>query len=274
MYAYNFEYDGRLLSDFGFIVCHFDNDGGLDTADGGSEISFETAAVHSGKRKFVVGSEYKNCLSTSFQICKDPNGHSDIEMVITADEFRQISRWLNRREYLWFHAFDWCDPEASRPWVRATFNLKRIDVANETVGIELNMTTDSPFGYGDEVVKQFNFTSETLTQTFLDENDEYGDTYPELTVTCGEAGTWTLEDDITGCSCEVENCVADEELHFSGESMIIETDSVTHANTIANDFNYDFFRFGNTPGERLNTITASGPCTVELRYRPIRKDTI
>ena len=273
MYAYDFEYDGRLLSDFGFIVCHFDQGGGADSADTGSEISFVTAPVHDGKRNYAVGTEYKKCLSTTFQICKDPRELADGEE-ITTDEFRQLSRWLNRREYLWFHAFDWCEPEATRPWVRATFTLQRIDVGNETVGIELDMDTDSPFGYGDEIIKEFEFTSGELSQPLHDENDEIGECYPELTITCGASGTLTLEDDVTGCSCTVENCVNGEVLHFSGDTMIIETDSVTHANTLANDFNYDFFRFGNTADNRENVITASMPCTVELRYRPIRKDTI
>jgi hypothetical protein len=274
LYAYNFEYDGRLLSDIGFIVCHFNDSGGLDTADGGSEISFETATSHSGKRFFEVGSEYKKCLTTKFQICKDPKIYREDEMEITAEEFRRISRWLNRREFLWFHGFDWCEPEISRPWVRASSTLTRIDLGNATIGIEVDMTTDSPFGYGDEVIKTFEFTSEKLTHTFVDENDEIGETYPELKVTCNAGGTWTLADDITGCSCEVANCVNGEILHFSGDTMVIETESVTHQNTLANDFNYDYFRFGNTYEQRLNTFTATIPCTVELRYRPQLKDTI
>lgn len=274
MYAYNFEYDGKLLSDFGFIVCHFDDSGGLETADSGAEINFETASSHSGRRYFEVGSDYKKCLSTTFQICKDPKLHREDEMEIKAEEFRRISRWLNRREFLWFHGFDWCEPEISRPWVRASGTVARIDFGHATVGIEVTLTTDSPLGYGDEIIKTFEFTSEKLTKTFLDENDEIGETYPELTVTCGEAGTWTLSDDITGCSCEVQNCVSGEVLHFSGDTMIVETESATHQRTLPNDFNYDYFRFGNRYDQRLNTFTATMPCTVELRYRPQLKDTI
>ena len=54
--------------------------------------------------------------------------------------------------------------------------------------------------------------------------------------------------------------------------MIISTSRASH--DIPNDFNYEFFCFGNTIDERENQITASIPCTVSLRYRPIRKDTI
>lgn len=274
MYAYNFEYDGKLLSDFGFMICHFDSAGGAETTEKGSEIHFETAPAHSGKRNYVVGTEYDNCLQTTFQICKDPSITPEDEMVIADDEFRALSRWLNRRQFLWFHSYDWCNPEVTRPWFRASFTLSRIDLANETIGIELEMHTDSPFGYGDEIVKTFNFTSDSLSQTFYDESDEIGEMYPELVVTCNAGGTWTLANDMTDCSCEVENCTNGEVLTFGGDTMTIDTSSVVHANTLANDFNYDFFRFGNTYDSRLNTFTATIPCTVRLRYRPIIKDTL
>jgi hypothetical protein len=256
------------------MICHFDSSSGVSSADAGSEISFTTASAHSGKRWFKVGSEYKKCLSTTFQICKDPKLFTDGDDVITAEEFRQLSRWLNRREFLWFHAYDWCDPEVKRPWVRASMNLERIDVGNETVGVEISVTTDSPFGYGDEVTKILEFKAGELEQTFYDLSDEIGEYYPEMEVKTGAAGTFTLANEMTGCSCEVENCASGETLYFSGESMIIETDSDTHAKTLANDFNYDYFSIGNKQDDRANVITAGAPCTVTLKYRPILKDTM
>ena len=54
--------------------------------------------------------------------------------------------------------------------------------------------------------------------------------------------------------------------------MIVGTSISGH--DIANDFNYDFFRIGNTANDRENEITASAPCTVYLKYRPILKDTL
>ena len=273
MYAYDFEYDGKLLSDYGFVVCKFNSDS-LGNADTGSEITFETASAHAGKIRYAVGSEYKDCLTTTFQICKNPKLYADDEMNIMTEEFRELSRWLNRRDFLWFHAFDWCNPEVSRPWVRASFSLTRIDYGMETVGVELKMVTDSPFGYGDPIEKEIVFSSGSMEQTFYDKSDEIGETYPELTIVCKGAGKLTLTDDITGCSFEVENCENGETITLSGDTMMIDTDSAAHKETIANDFNYDFFRFGNTLDNRLNTFTASLPCKVTLRYRPSLKDTI
>lgn len=274
LYAYNFEYDGQLLSDFGFVMCSFGTSSGTESGSTGSEISFSTAPVQLGKRFYKTGAQYKNCLSTSFQICKDPDLYFGNDAIITEEDFRRLSRWLNRTEYLWFHAFDWCTPEVTLPWFRASFTLTRINIDSETVGVELKMTTDSPFGYGDLITKTFTFEAANDEVALRDLNDEIGDTYPEVTITCGAAGTLTLEDDITGCSFEVENCVSNEVIHLSGETMVIETDSVTHMATLANDFNYDFFRFGNTYDNRENTITASMPCTVEIKYRPIIKSSL
>ena len=273
MYACNFEYDGQLLSDFGFVVCSFSSSADVEKSNTGSEISFETAPVQRGKRVYRVGTEYKNCLTTTFQICKNPEMYVGDEMVITRDEFRRISRWLNRNEYLWFHAFDYLT-DVDHPWFRASFTLTKIESTSDLLGIELKMVTDSPFGYGLPITKTLEFESNALSVTFRDQNDEIGDTYPELTITCGASGTLTLSDNLTGCECEVKNCSNGEELHFSGDTMIITTDSSTHEATLADDFNYDFFRFANTYNTRENTITASMPCTVELTYRPTWKDTI
>ena len=275
MHACNFEYDGQLLSDFGFIVCSFDTASDVSAVQTGSEISFETAPVQRGKRFYNVGTQFKTCLSATFQICKDTSANDGDEMIITHADFRRLSRWLNRREFLWFHFFDLdVRPEVEQPWFRASFTLTKIDFGSDTIGVELKMVTDSPFGYGQPINKTLSFTALEPSVVFRDQNDEIGDTYPELTITCDGSGTLTLSNDLTGCSFEVENCSANEVLHLSGESMMISTDSVTHALTLANDFNYDFFSFGNTYDTRENTITASIPCTVEISYRPILKDTL
>ena len=273
MYACNFEYDGQLLSDFGFVVGTVDSSNGTAKSLTGSEISFETAPVQYGKHFYKVGTQYKDCLSATFQIFKNTDVFQEKDLAVTHDDFRRLSRWLNRREFLWFHGFD-MTPDVEQPWFRASFTLSRIDFGSETIGVELKMTTDSPFGYGLPVEKELVFESAGDTILFRDQNDEIGDTYPELTITCGAGGTLTLENDLTGCSCEIENCVSGEVLHFTGETMVLETSSATHALTLANDFNYEFFCFGNTYDVRENNITASMPCTVVINYRPIIKDTL
>lgn len=272
MYAFDFEYDGKLLSDFGMMVCTFTEGGSANTTEKGSEIEFNLVPSGYGKRFYAAGLQYSSYLSTTFQICKRPDCFPEDQMEITSSEFRELSRWLNRKEFLWFRSFDWQEPEKEKPWFRASFNLSRIETGRMTVGVELNMTTDAPFGYGEEEEIVLDFSNSSLTAVFSDLNDEIGDTCPWMEVTCKSAGTLTIADDITGCECSVENCVSGEVLTFSGESMIIESTNTNH--DLANDFNYDFFRFANTIDNRENLITVSMPCTVKIKYRPIRKDTL
>ena len=272
MYAYDFEYDGRHLSEFGFMVCSFDVPSGAETADKGSEITLTSEPIRNGIRNIVTGIKYDETLTTTFQICKDPTVYDSDNMEITVEEFRALSRWLNRKEYLWFHSYDWDEPDKVKPWFRATFTLSRILIAQRTYGVELEMFTDSPFGYGEEIVKKINFTNGNLTAKFADQNDEIGDTYPEMKITCGASGTLILTDDVTNCDFEVANCTSGEIITLSGDTMIIESSNSEH--DIANDFNYQFFCFGNSFKNKNNTITANMPCNVEIRYRPIYKDTL
>lgn len=272
MFAYDFSYDGKLLSEFGFMVCTFDGGGGQKNGEKGSEIDFNLASARDGKTRFVAGSQYKNCLSATFQICKNPKAFSEEEMEITSAEFQELSRWLNRREFLWFHSFDYCEPEKVRPWYRASFSLTRIDFGGTTFGIELNMTTDSPFGYGEEITEELQFTRAWETIEITDHSDEIGELYPDVEIVCGEAGELQLFNDKTECGTVVENCTANEIIRLYGDALIIQCSLPDH--DIANDFNYEFFRIGNSYGDRVNQIRASMPCTVTLRYRPIRKDSI
>jgi hypothetical protein len=272
LYAYDFEYDGKRLSDFGMIVCSFSGGYNASNADKGSEIKFNMVPSGYGKRFFVAGLQYENCLSTSFQICKNPDVFREEHLIITSEEFRELSRWLNRKKFLWFRSFDLCEPQKQKPWFRASFNLTRIDAGKETVGIELNMVTDSPFGYGDEEEISLSFTTGNLSKVIQDMSDEIGELYPLTQITCSQSGDITLSCDVTGCSTKIESCTLNEVITLSGDTLIVSTSNTNH--DIANDFNYDFFRIGNTAATRENTITASAPCTVLLKYRPILKDTL
>lgn len=272
MYAYDFEYDGKLLSDFGMIVADFSGSSGAGNGAAGSEISFNLVPAGYGRRFFVAGLQYENCLSTAFQICKNPESFREEDMVITNDEFRALSRWLNRKKFLWFRSFDRCEPEKVKPWFRASFTLTRIESGRETLGVELKMTTDAPFGYGDEKEVTLSFTAGNLTKTLIDESDEIGEIFPYMEIHPASAGNITLSNSLTGCETTVKNCVSNEVITMSGDSLIVHTSNTNH--DLANDFNYDFFRIGNTRDERENVITASAPCTVLLRYRPVLKDTL
>ena len=81
----DFEYDGMLASDYGFMVCSFD-DGGTDTIEYGSSINFDTISMRNGKKFSLINSGYDNAADFTFQICKDPSVFNDSEMYFTIEE--------------------------------------------------------------------------------------------------------------------------------------------------------------------------------------------
>ena len=50
----DFEYDNRYLSDFGFIICHFDGSSGIETVSAGSAITFSKVSRNSGKQYSLI----------------------------------------------------------------------------------------------------------------------------------------------------------------------------------------------------------------------------
>lgn len=271
MYACDFEYDGRYLSDFGYIICKFDSNGGVDTSSKGSEIEFTKVALHSGKKYYASGTKYNECLTATFQICRNPELYTDDVFEITREDFRDLSRWLNRRRYYKFRTFDMAQEYLPQPYYYATFNLTKIEVDGRIYGVELKLTTNSPFGYAPEkwFTHKFDGGDSVL---FSDPSDEIGNTYPTTIITCKEDGDVEITNDFTGCDMVIKNCTSGEVITLSGETMIITSSDEDH--DIANDFNYDFFSFGNSFENRSNIITSSAACKFEIGYEAIVKDTI
>ena len=102
MYTLDFEYDGQHLSDYGFIVCDFNEASGANTASAGSKITFKTVPKHKGKKVSLTSSQYDECAQATFDICKDPERYDVDERWITNDEYRDLMRWLNRNQFLKF----------------------------------------------------------------------------------------------------------------------------------------------------------------------------
>ena len=183
MIAVDFAYDGHKLSDFGFIICQFDNEQGVDTSKTGSEIRFTTVAKHHGQRYSMNNASFDSCLSTTFQICKNPCDNTEnANMEITSEEFRNLMHWLNRRSFHQLRFYE--DSNTYGCFYDASFNAKKILVDDVLCGLELTVTTNRPFGYGDEIVETFTDSSFTID----DENDDVGYFYPDIEITCNEAG--------------------------------------------------------------------------------------
>lgn len=201
-------------------MCEIGSSGSVKTY-GGAEVVFSYAPIVLGYRQAITGSRYEKTLSATIQICKDPEKFSEEEMYVRPEEYREIARWLGRRQFLWFHAIDDSEPDRPQPWFRATFTVKRVDAGGRTVGIELNMNTDSPFGYGEEIEENYVFTADNLTKVIEDKNEEPGNIWPEMELVCQTDGSIVLTNKMTKCVFYMKNCVSGELISQSGDTKII-----------------------------------------------------
>lgn len=261
----DFEYDNILLSGFGFVLCEFSNNGGFQTVDNGSDIKFTTTPILNGNQWLSAGAKYEECLSATFQICKNPclSNNDEIEE-ITVDEITQLTRWLCRKE---FKKFKIIRDGYEQIYFEGSFTLDRIKFNDKVVGLELNLTTNRPFALYEPYIKTLNFTSANQTLIFRDISDEIGFINAEATITCNASGNLVIHNSVEDRDTIIKNCVAGEVIIM--KYPIISSSISSHR--IQDDFNFNFFRIANSWNNPVNKITASLPCTIKFTYSPIRK---
>lgn len=268
MYALDFEYDGQYLSDYGFVICNIGGASDMDVVSAGSKITFNTVARHYGKKYSLTSTSYDECIQATFDICKNPEFYDDLH--ITNDEYRNIMRWLNRREFLKFRLLNE-DDDYDTCFFMSSFNIDKVVVNKELYGFQLTMETDKPFGYGHEQVVSWLIKDTSKPKILSDMSDEIGHTYPDMTITINQSGNLTIYNELEDCTMVIKNCSAGEVININGDAQIITSSMNSHH--LYDDFNFEFFRIGNTFNNRNNKITVSLPCKLELRYTPIIKDT-
>lgn len=273
MRAIDFEYDNRYLSDYGFIICDFNFGSGANEIDAGSTITFNKISRHSGKKYSLSSTQYDECITTSFDICKNPDIYDPEDMEISNDEYRDIMRWLNRREFLKFQVIDDGNDNFERDtcYYNASFNIDKIKINEKLYGMRLKMETDKPFGYGQEQSVSWTFSNSNVSKILSDISDEIGYIYPTVIITINRNGDLSLYNELENCTTVIKNCKVGEVITLDGDTHIITTTYISH--DVCNDFNYEFFRIGNTINNRNNRISVSLPCNVVIKYTPIIKDT-
>ena len=263
MIILDFEYDGLRLSDFGCMICDIDSGGGIETSANGSQITFTTTPVLKGTNHLLSDTNYSEVLTATFQICKDPCIYHRDDVYFNAEEIAELMRWLNRKS---FHTLRLDTDGYERIYFKGSFNVDTVKYGNNVIGLSLNLTTNAPFGYGDTVRKKYNMIANQQV-VFKDTSDEIGFIYPQTVITCSQSGTLQLYNEIEDRTCIIENCT-------SGEIITLNYPTITSsvaAHVIADDFNYSFFRIANTWNNRMNKITASMNCVLEISYNPICK---
>ncbi len=264
MLVTDFEYDGLLLSDFGCIMCTFES-GGLETVTNGSNITFNTSPILQGAKHVLTSMQYDECLTATFEICKNPCGVMNQEdAYFNIDELTSITRWLNRKEFLKLKLLK---EGYENIYFEASFNIKRKMMGNDCIGLELELLTNRPFALYEIVKKTFKALQANHTEIFRDISDEIGFIYPDVEITCSASGDLIIHNEIENRDTIIKGCTSGEVITMN--YPVISSSISSHK--IQNDFNYNFFRIANTYRDRANKITFSLPCTMKISYNPIRK---
>lgn len=258
MKAYDFEYDGVTLSNFGFVICNFDYNG-TETISNGSQITFNTVSMLNGAKHELTSTTFENCLETVIQICKNPCSHDSLE--ISVEELRRLSRWLNRKQ---FHKFKILNEEYLDIYFEASFNVSQIVVGGKVCGLELEMRTNKPFALQEPIKFTLEHTDVSQEIHWRDFSDVEGFIYPEMKITVNEAGNLDIYNAKEDRTTSIANCLTGETITM--KYPIIETDNKDHK--IQNDFNWVFFRLANNFKDSTNHVMISLPCKIEITYSP------
>lgn len=267
---YDFEYDGRLLSDAGFILCTFDSPG-LDAPDSGARITFTTVSRNGGEKYFLAGTKYDSCIQSDFSICKNPDVYLGDDFYITDNEYREIVRWLNRKDFHKFRLIDYDGFEGERCHFYASFNLKKRMLANRIVGIDLEMETNAPFGFGDMYTCTIDASDTSGEYKVSAVSDDEGIIYPNMEITCLSDGDLQIRNEDEDIDMVVKGCKNGEIITIDGETLVISSSLPEHK--LEKDFNFIFFRLRNAYRNLSNTVSVTLSCKIKLFYEPIIKDT-
>ena len=262
MIATDFEFDGEYLRNWGFMICSMDQDG-FKTVTSDSQISFDNVSLMYGKLFELTTSKYNNNLSISFQICK--RSDKSILTPITAQESREIKRWLNRQT---FKKFKLLQPYWHDIYMMGSFNVENIMCGGKILLLNLTFTSNRPFALHEPITYYIKTSAENENYLFFDNSDEIGYIYPNIKITCLQDGDLNITNSNENRTTIIKNCSSGEEIIFS-ENLVFSTSDQEHK--IQNDFNYIFFRIANSYGNRKNVLTFSLPVIVELTYSPYVK---
>lgn len=273
MFATDFEYADKRLSDFGFIMCHINTDSGIKEMDIGCDITFSTIKNNHSSIHYSTSSAYENVYTTSFEIIKNDCYYYDMDdHYLTTEEMHVLIKWLNRRKYNRLKFIGTIDGSENINYY-GSFNVKQIMHCDQIIGLSLTFTANAPYGFGDTICFEYETSSNNETICLNGDGDEIGVVYPQISITFKKAcSEFTIKNVTTGTSVVIKNCLSDETITMDGEHKIIITDKEDDHSTLYNDFNYRYLDINIDEYELSeNCYTISSPCKIVFTYSPIRK---
>ncbi|MCH5265811.1 MAG: hypothetical protein J1F02_07915 [Lachnospiraceae bacterium] len=272
MFCTEFIFDGISSKEYDLLICSFDgNKSGSATA--GSNIEFITFKAPNSNKWVRTGSNYNEQLIFTFQVCKY-NCNSAENKPLSERELAFIMRWLVRKEYKYLR---FIQEGYENIYYNCQINAEKYEIAGQCYGLTLTVTCDAPFGWSEPMHAAIS-SSTTSTIKLYDSSDEIGITFPTIEI-LSKSGTpkspqdITIYNDMTEVEMLIKNCVANE--HIMIRDRMIESSEYTDKHsTLSDDFNWKWLSIGNTFDNRVNEITVTGNCNIDLYWRVPRKAVI
>ena len=270
MYAVDFEYANRRLSDFGCVMCHMNTSKNFEETDIGCDITFTTVKNSQSSKQYITSSAYDNVYTTTFDIikynCTDSN-----DSYMTSLEARGIIKWLNRHEYHKFRVINEIADESDVHYY-GSFNIEEIFNGDKIVGLTLTFTSNAPYGFATQAALPFMLMNAGDTFELYGDSDDMGVIYPTISVrSLYECEELRITNENTQNYVLLFNCAANEVITIDGEHKLITTNNKEHEKTLPNDFNYEYFEIVIDECDSCNRYKVSAPCEITIHYSPIRK---
>ena len=276
MYCTEFVFDGISSKEYDLIICSFDgNKSGSATA--GSNIEYTTFKAPNSNKWVKTGSNYSEQLTFTFQICKC-KCNSVINEPLSEREQAFLMRWLVRTDYKYLR---FMQEGYENIYYKCQITAERYMIDGKCYGLTLNVVCDAPFGWSEEKTAKIVSDGSTTVQLF-DDSDEIGILYPRVEIKAMDAGDIEITNFLTNTTTIIRNCKAGEIIvlddgqikssHWFEESIEY-NESDSHP-SLHEDFNGEWITIGNTFTNRVNKITVSGDCEIELSWRVARKAVI
>lgn len=258
MDATNFIFDGKSLSDFGFIICEFNGETNTSTP---SNIIFNTLKVPENDRRKFLSSNYEDVISFEISIAKYENKKNILP--INSFEDRALRKWLCREDG--FHEFVIEQNDFENIYYNAQININPYMVAGRIRGYKLSITTDNAYGYTEWLETEFDI-SNSNPYNFLALSDKADYFYPIWEITPYQNGTLCIKiiEDTEQTNTILNTVNANIKITIDAENGIVDGIS-------PNNFNWILPRIIQGYEETYNTITSTLPCHIKLKYRLARK---
>lgn len=256
----DFIFDGRSLSEFGYMLIFENSEEQMDT----SNMEMDSIKAARNDKSLGVGYKYGENLTATYLIMKNYCEFPDDELDLTDDDVSEMTRWLCRKQYKWFRFVD--DEEVSdEVWYQGYWTVKKEFAGDKVIGLQITLHTNAPYGYT-RIVKHIQSASNFEINIGTDEE---GYIYPDVTINLKEAGTLEFTNVTEDRTTRLENCEANEIITIYNADVQQIKSTVDH--DYIHEFNYKYPRLVSSYGHYNNEFSINLNADITMEYREIRK---